>query len=162
MSGDAGDGPVRYWLVGIVDFCCALNAFERYDKGQVLPGTIWLVIGIVFSAIGFNWPRIRLGAKGLVDWSRLGRRITATLWAMLVLAAVWAVFAGYSAWRSFSRVASREEVVKPQETVAPSNTPTPPPSHTKVGRVIKPVSKPIESSIPKPIGSMDWHDKQNW
>src|ERR1017187_10515473 len=59
MAGDSGDGPIRYWLVGIVDFCCVLLAFERYDKAPVRAGTIWLALGVVFSVIGFSWPRIR-------------------------------------------------------------------------------------------------------
>ena len=59
MAGDAGNGPIRYWLVGIVDFCCVLMAFERYDKGSIPIGTAWLAAGLIFSLIGLNWQTIR-------------------------------------------------------------------------------------------------------
>jgi hypothetical protein len=71
VAGDSGNDPIRYWLVGIVDFCCALLAGERYDKAQVLAGTIWLALGVVFSVIGFNWPRVKSAIRSTFK----GRRV---------------------------------------------------------------------------------------
>jgi hypothetical protein len=51
----------RYWLViflAIVDFCCVLLATERYDKGDILIGTYWLIAGILLSLLGWKWPQI--------------------------------------------------------------------------------------------------------
>ena len=52
----------RYWMViflAIVDFCCVLLATERYDKGDILKGTYWLLAGIALSLLGWKWPQIR-------------------------------------------------------------------------------------------------------
>ena len=52
----------RYWMViflAIVDFCCVLLALERYDKGDILVGTYWLIAGIALSLLGWKWPQIR-------------------------------------------------------------------------------------------------------
>jgi len=77
MAGDSENGPIRYWLVGIVDFCSVLMAVERYDKTQFLAGTIWLSLGIVFSGIGFNWPRIKSALTGPSRVKKLEAQIVA-------------------------------------------------------------------------------------
>src|SRR6266571_397172 len=53
----------RYWMViflAVVDFCCVLLALERYDKGDILVGTYWLIAGIASSLLGWKWPQIKL------------------------------------------------------------------------------------------------------
>ncbi len=60
MAGEAGDR--RFWTVvflASVDFCCVLLALERWDKGDLIVGSVWLVAGVVFSVVGFKWPAIR-------------------------------------------------------------------------------------------------------
>jgi len=60
MAGEPTDR--RFWTVvflASVDFCCVLLATERYDKGDIRIGTIWLLAGIVFSVIGWKWPQIK-------------------------------------------------------------------------------------------------------
>ena len=54
MAGEAGDR--RFWTVvflASVDFCCVLLALERWDKGDFVVGSGWLVAGVVFSVVGF-------------------------------------------------------------------------------------------------------------
>ena len=60
MSGDANTNrPIlSYFLVGMVDFVCVLMAGERYDKGYIKIGTIWLLAGVIFTLVGWYWPRI--------------------------------------------------------------------------------------------------------
>jgi hypothetical protein len=60
MAGEAGDR--RFWTVvflASVDFCCVLQAIERYDKGDIRIGTAWLIAGVIFSLIGWKWPQVR-------------------------------------------------------------------------------------------------------
>src|SRR6266571_6174373 len=60
MSGEPTDR--RFWTVvflASVDFCCILLASERYDKGYILIGTYWLLVGIALSLLGWKWSWIR-------------------------------------------------------------------------------------------------------
>ncbi len=47
-------------LLGIVDFVCILMAAESYRDRQFFAGTVWLVVGIAASLIGYYWQQIKL------------------------------------------------------------------------------------------------------
>lgn len=60
MASESGDS--RWWAVAfltIVDFCCVLKAFDRFDSGSFFMGAIWLLAGAAFSLIAYNWSRLR-------------------------------------------------------------------------------------------------------
>ena len=60
MAGEPTDR--RFWTVvflASVDFCCILLATERYDKGDIKIGTVWLIAGVIFSLTGWKWPQIK-------------------------------------------------------------------------------------------------------
>lgn len=60
-SDGGGNRPLTSLiLLGIVDFVCILTAAESYNNGQFTRGTVWLVVGIVSSVIGFKWPEIKI------------------------------------------------------------------------------------------------------
>jgi len=65
MAGETTDR--RYWVViflAVVDFCCVLQAVERFDKRDFLAASCWLSAGVAFSLIGYNWPAIKKRFQG--------------------------------------------------------------------------------------------------
>jgi len=159
----------RAWIVvflAIVDFCCVLQAAERYDRGQALVGTYWLVAGVTFSVAGYKWPALKKRVAG-INWAGWKRRITVAFYSALGLSLAFAFLTARACYRElFERgqhsaqqpVAGPPSNNKPMESQV-SQSQSPAPSSQK-----KPTSGPIpitSTAVPQ-LSRVDWHDIHNW
>jgi hypothetical protein len=163
----------RAWIVvflAIVDFCCVLQAAERYDRGQVLVGTYWLVAGVVFSVAGYKWPAVRKHAAG-INWAAWNKRITVVLYVAIGLGLTFAFLSARTCYRGlFERqqplsaqadVPSHSGVKPPEPQVAYDKTPvTSGKKNLPVGP--SPIKPPSSGQSKEQLPRVDWHDKQNW
>src|SRR6266700_5415093 len=68
MASESTGG--RYWTViflASVDLVCLFEAGDLFKEGHIKSGVAWLFAAVLFSIIGYNWPRLWQWSKAKAD-----------------------------------------------------------------------------------------------